>query len=1111
MNRTKFLSSVLVAAVLATTSVFVSCKDYDDDIQNLQAQIDKAALKSEIEALQTQLATVSANAESAQKKAEEALTKANAAVTADQLAAVKAIAEQAGKDAATAIQKASDASNAAADAAAAARAAQDAADQAVAAAADGTKALEEIGKLGQTYVTTAALSEQLEALKKELEQGGEVSPGQVGNYKAAIDELYQAVTSVSLYTSATANYKYGAGTHGHYAVVFPYAYEKGTKFPLDEYKYMVDDQYVFTQDNRATLNYELMIRVSPTNAKLSAEMLSLINSQGVELDKELVSVEKIEPFDEEVMTRAASSASGLWTVTLKLKDGYDENDFRAQVEKDNRNIVFAIAVNNTSLGGDDRRVVSEYDVTVDAGEAIPAYAFDVNETEVAQIHNRYEFCEGDSTVTWDKTLKTYAPELNWRRSTSQNPTPAIAEAISEQNSGDRINGLNGYDNRQDEGLLPVVKDEEIIIEFPELPQFKAIRAFYVTLDTLFAAESRPSEINAWNSYEYENVGWRDTKGVWHAAKLQYGNKGSIKIKNINNVKGDIIGFRVYAANLDGTLYDPDGRSFYVKVGDPVETKTLETIEVVVTDNADDCVKDFEFEAGSLLSDEVNNYVLNWAGNNSMVLRGSRLVYPVEDKATAYEQQNGTQITSNSVTTNFVITFLNPKNGKYEDFSSILADDVVADVTTGRVQILNPNQLLDDNTYHLVLKGYATSTYSSTGITEPIDLIRIDVKKLLTDQLPDGLTKKQGQLPADILTVWMKPMNNLSSPWSVDWNVNNSDNVNYGKDVRPFDLADIFNNLQRSVVTSTGTVKTYFGFDFMRSDLLATKEIETKSAFDGTWGIVSSEAYGNKYNEIVSGSYGVPYANKEFVDGELHDVYATYEYRNISLTRTKTGGTADWTPVQEDYEVRGTAPLFKVQYISSLDLNRIVPWYAVVNSIDHRPDLYQEYGVSAADAIKLDNGTAAQKALAQHIREMHYAENFVVTYETGGNICLDSLRYDQIDIPGLSEATVASKTEIVRSQTETLGRMIDNNYLKVTSVDIVDANGNVCDYLETPEDFSGKVYVGGKMYVHLTPTRSTMAPALYDNMNYILRLTVVDVFGHERTVDVAFTMLKPVVI
>ena len=40
MNKTKFFSSLLVVALFATASVVTSCKDYDDDIKNLQSQID---------------------------------------------------------------------------------------------------------------------------------------------------------------------------------------------------------------------------------------------------------------------------------------------------------------------------------------------------------------------------------------------------------------------------------------------------------------------------------------------------------------------------------------------------------------------------------------------------------------------------------------------------------------------------------------------------------------------------------------------------------------------------------------------------------------------------------------------------------------------------------------------------------------------------------------------------------------------------------------------------------------------------------------------------------------------------------------------------------------
>ena len=41
MNK-KFLSAILFGALMvSSTGTFVSCKDYDDDIDNLQGQIDK--------------------------------------------------------------------------------------------------------------------------------------------------------------------------------------------------------------------------------------------------------------------------------------------------------------------------------------------------------------------------------------------------------------------------------------------------------------------------------------------------------------------------------------------------------------------------------------------------------------------------------------------------------------------------------------------------------------------------------------------------------------------------------------------------------------------------------------------------------------------------------------------------------------------------------------------------------------------------------------------------------------------------------------------------------------------------------------------------------------
>ena len=73
MNKTKFFSSLLVVALFATASVVTSCKDYDDDIKNLQSQIDQKSLKTDLESLKTSLETRLATLESTLNTKEAAL------------------------------------------------------------------------------------------------------------------------------------------------------------------------------------------------------------------------------------------------------------------------------------------------------------------------------------------------------------------------------------------------------------------------------------------------------------------------------------------------------------------------------------------------------------------------------------------------------------------------------------------------------------------------------------------------------------------------------------------------------------------------------------------------------------------------------------------------------------------------------------------------------------------------------------------------------------------------------------------------------------------------------------------------------------------------------
>ena len=75
--RKKFLSTLLMGAlVTASMSTFTSCKDYDDDINNLQTQIDALTpLKTVKTELQSELANLQKQLEAKDAQLQEAITK----------------------------------------------------------------------------------------------------------------------------------------------------------------------------------------------------------------------------------------------------------------------------------------------------------------------------------------------------------------------------------------------------------------------------------------------------------------------------------------------------------------------------------------------------------------------------------------------------------------------------------------------------------------------------------------------------------------------------------------------------------------------------------------------------------------------------------------------------------------------------------------------------------------------------------------------------------------------------------------------------------------------------------------------------------------------------
>ena len=1293
--RKRYLSKLLAGALLvASVSSFVSCKDYDDDINNLQEQINKAALREEVtsqltslsNALSTAIDNVKGAADNAKTAADAALDAANAAqTTADgkvsktdyeaAVASMKADAQKAGQELAAAItsvstaaqnakdslaaevdaakkaannaQKAADAvkertdslaraglltadqlarlnqdvknAQAAADAAkdaaakaeqnakdyadgkaketleaadaaakAAAKAAVDAYDidaqakiqKAIAEAlkennlqnipADLKEQLEKLADLQKDLGKASELKETVDGLRKDLDKLNEETLPQLKQsvelYKTQIGELYQAVTSVNLYITQTANWKYLDDRNGHGTVHlhFAYAKEKTNKFPQNTA--VADKQYIFTDGNIYTLDREVLIRVSPATANLTADMIALYNSVGDQLPSNLVQVKSIEPYDE-IMTRSMSP-SGIWKVTFSLID-YKDNKaaFEAATSKKNKDVVFAVGVNNTpSEAGIGRTVFSEYDVLVKASEAVHAYDFNVNDTDVKFIHNRWSTCEDQTILTNIPSDRSkHVVELNWKPSRPGYETPAVS--ANDNNSGDRVDCgfTNGYgydpyynwvpnenDNRQDCKILSVNAGEDIEIIYPEINAFKALRGFYVTLDEAFAKESNMSEITAWRAYEYENVGWTKLDGTVMPAHMFDGNKGTISIKWMSNP--DIIGFRVYAVNLDGTLVDPDGRAFYVQVGAVVNTKAMGDANVTVSDKPGKSYVDVAVDGAKLFTDESDVYVPVWGDNNPLVLNGTALITPLDGESDRYETQTGTEVTGRDISDYVEFEFYDSENGKWLTLAQFnaLTKTKRDKITNIRTFIRNPRYLLDGETYYVKLQGRSNTVSSGASSSSMIvDEIALKVKKVLPSDIPSELTVLSG-LAATInpLKVYVKPRYMYfdsswrpaermgywaTAPYTNIWNVNNADVNNYwiyGADVRPYDLADIFNGLYDT--SQTPPVVDNYGFEFALSVVdYAGNEVSTQSDYQS---VKSYSSYGryNLYDEnspMTTGSmgtymvpYAVPYASKRYVDGKTnHDVYTTYTYKGISLTKTRTNANQVWQPSaisDANVTTRKLMTGFKVRYVSALNA---AGFKLFVDDSELKKLIWQGYNV---DLTVTTTNTAAKITAAKTASETaHKKFNYLVTYEDGGIVTLDSVAYTPYTIPGLTSATAATRMELPASAT--LAWMLNNNYLRITKAsidgDFLEVDAAAGDNTGASAYVTGAAktvnFVSGSTVTSWTDTRavngiklrrkySTGGTTLTSDLRFKLTLTFEDVFGQESTKEIEVTMQHP---
>jgi hypothetical protein len=848
MKRKYFSALLMGALTIASVSTFTSCKDYDDDIDNLQSQIDKAGLQSDIDALKTQLQEAASTASAAKATAESALTKANdAAVKADVEKAIKAVEDAANKaanDVATAIdnaanaQTAADGAQKAADAAAkAAKDAQDQADKAVEDAADAVskanaaakqedfvKALERIGNLETSRVTADKLDEKLNQLKEELlgADGDKETIGsltvKVNAYKGAVDELYSAVTSVELVASY-------AGQSGANNLLVPNSalvvnmlhglIAEDSKFG-DETKNEVDPIIEYKKGQDVKDDASIVIRVNPVNADLTkGAKIVLLNSKGENLEN-IVKVGTPEKFNDYIVSRAASVNTGLWKLPISVTEGVSKEDFEKAVQtEDGSRILYAVAVNNTTTSeatsAADRYVVSSYDVepVYKDFEADNDFTFKVDGTSIKEIHNRWN---GTKIVSEKTTDSKDNPEYAWKKDAAT--APVVDNADQTKTNVKKAD----TDVRSGEALLQVEVDKPFTISDLAVANDNkkgAADYYYVVLDKENAIESGVSELNAWNSYVIDGL----------CKNVKAGEKLSLTIKS-QAANGDIIGFRVYAVNRDGKLLDPDGKAFYVIVG--------KAIGGIISGNIDPFkkvteTKEFKPVAGVTY------------GEWTIDTEASKAALPLAGK-----------------TPKFTAVYYKKINGKLEkiNFTESETEKVPSDAEYVAFVVDHPEYIADNESVILVnqmtggsgVDGYKAGTVTAKWTKVMPTAFPADIEFRPKQEITDGSGK---------FKAFLKP--------EYGWNTSNTSG--YGT----VDLNNVFYNLDNNV-------------EFTIADARKNNNKIENLTVVGT----TDDNNANHHNTVIAA---------EFIDSKTeHKVTAKYNYGIISCRKNDKGvyESQNWT-------------------------------------------------------------------------------------------------------------------------------------------------------------------------------------------------------------------------
>ncbi len=699
MNK-KFLSAILFGALMvSSTGTFVSCKDYDDDIDNLQGQIDKLATKEDMEA---KLAQMQAAIDAAKATAEEALKKAEAGGNADEIA-------------------------------------------------DLTKRIEALEK---ATIDVEALKKELkDAVNEDIDKFRGEMEELIGEVEGLVGKIADLVTSVELVKSYAIDQESGFAP-----IILSTAIEQENVFSEG-----ISNKITFTKDAEVQTPGQFLVRVSPTNAVLTPDMISLVNSQGENLDGilEVVKVEK-----SEVLLSRAANESGLWNVTVQLKNYGDGKAFDAATSNEGKKILFAAQVNNTLSTSETRYVTSSYDLTLGWKEFEGANKLNyfVDTKNVAEINNRFS---NTSLSLKEQTATIDYKELEWKDKAAVKPTADNTE---------------NADDRSDKEVYPAVQGQALKIALSssndEVVAPTNIRAIYVVLDKQNAVESAPSELNAWNSYTYTGL---NTVVEGTSTEITIDSKSAIN---------DIIGFRVFAVNYDGTLVDPDGKAFYVNLGD--KSADWNAVDTKITALSPDAVTTTKSE--------------------EITVSLTKLTAPTTAEWTTDEISNITPVFNAYFVDKEGNIIYNTTRDKLNTFSDVDFSKVTKVYT---MPALNNWKVYEDN------KAYNGTLTIKNESGHVLATMNLSMTKVLPTGIPEGFSIKTAQVAEGIYNCYMIP-NTWAANKATEGTMKMSEIFNFGKGTPAqynisFATSTVDDNNKPAAITVNGDGKLVVNKDYINNN------------------------------------------------------------------------------------------------------------------------------------------------------------------------------------------------------------------------------------------------------------------------------------------------------